>query len=175
MNEWISERIKSRVWEDNRRALLQYILYVNSKVGRQHTKVPLAAALSPFMSLLYPPNPWCDVWRLAWTPGSTSPTPFKQWCGFFTYGFLSLSEKTRKSTWSNHLQMSLERQHFLLSYLKSLSVVPAAVRTRELPLTRPALPHCWANQAAVNLGSVLNRKTGFGNLKWFPSVSCFNS
>ena len=39
-----------------------------------------------------------------------------------TQGFSSLSEKTRKI---NHLQMSLERQHFLLSYLKTLSVVPA--------------------------------------------------
>ena len=29
---------------------------MNSKLGRQHTKVPLAAALSPFVSLLYPPN-----------------------------------------------------------------------------------------------------------------------
>ena len=35
-----------------------------------------------------------------------------------TYGFSSLSEKTRKS---NHLQlMPLQRQHFLLSYLKGL-------------------------------------------------------
>ena len=41
-----------------------------------------------------------------------------------TYGFSSLSEKTRKS---NHLQMSLQRQHFLLSYLKTLSVGPAGV------------------------------------------------
>ena len=31
-----------------------------SKLGRQHTKAPLAAALSPFMSLLYPPNTRCD-------------------------------------------------------------------------------------------------------------------
>ena len=68
---WMSERMKSRVWEDNRRALLQYILHVNSKFGRQHTKAPLAAVLSPFMSLLYPPNPWCDEWTLATTPGST--------------------------------------------------------------------------------------------------------
>ena len=37
-----------------------------------------------------------------------------------TYGLSSLSEKTRKS---NHLQMTLQRQHFLLSYLKTLSVV----------------------------------------------------
>ena len=59
---------------------------MNSKLWRQHTKAPLAAALSPFMSLLYPPNPWCewcDEWRLTTTPGSTSPTLFEQWCGFF--------------------------------------------------------------------------------------------
>ena len=53
-----------------------------------------------------------------------------------TYGFTPLSEKTRKS---NHLQMSLQRQHFLLSYLKTLSVGPAGVWTRDLPLGRPAL------------------------------------
>ena len=41
-----------------------------------------------------------------------------------TYSFSSLSEKTRKS---NHLQMSLQRQHFLLSYLKTLSVSPVGV------------------------------------------------
>ena len=53
-----------------------------------------------------------------------------------TYCFSSLSEKTRKS---NRLQMSLQRQHFLLIYLKTLSVGPAWVRTRDLPLSRPAL------------------------------------
>ena len=55
-----------------------------------------------------------------------------------TYGFSSLSEKTRKS---NHLQMSLQRQHFLLSYLKTLSVGPAETRTRDFPLmiSRPGL------------------------------------
>ena len=41
-----------------------------------------------------------------------------------TYGFSSLSEKTRTS---NHLQMSLHRQHFLLGYLKTPSVGPAGV------------------------------------------------
>ena len=53
-----------------------------------------------------------------------------------TYGFSSLSENTRKS---NHLQMSLQRQQFLLSYLKTLSIGPAGVWTRDLPLGRPAL------------------------------------
>ena len=127
---------------------------MNSKLGRQHTKAPLAAALSPFMSLLYPPNPWCewcDVWRLTTTPGSTPPSLFEQRCGFFYVPqepdkckccetrptvFLSLSEKTRKS---NHLPLSLQRQHFLLSYLKTLSVGPAGIRTLVLPLSRLAL------------------------------------
>ena len=40
---------------------------------------------------------------------------------------------------SNRLQMSLQRQHFLLSYSKTLSVGPAEVRTHDLPLSRPAL------------------------------------
>ena len=53
-----------------------------------------------------------------------------------TYGFSSLSEKTRKS---NHLQISLQKQHFLLSYLKTLSVGPAGVWTHVFLLGRPAL------------------------------------
>ena len=56
------------------------------------------------------------------------------WYG--TYSSLSLFEKTRKS---NHLQMSLQRQHFLLSFLKTLGVGPAGVRTRNLPLSRSVL------------------------------------
>ena len=35
--------------------------------------------------------------------------------------------------------MSLQRQHFLLSYLKTPSVGPAGVRTHDLTLSRPAL------------------------------------
>ena len=54
-----------------------------------------------------------------------------------TYGFSSLSKKTRKS---NHLQMSLQKQHFLLSYLKTLSVGPAEVWTRDLPVWNFC---CW--------------------------------
>ena len=48
----------------------------------------------------------------------------------------SLSEKTRKS---NHLQMSLQRKHFLLSYLKTLSVGPAKAWTHDLPHGSQAL------------------------------------
>ena len=189
------------------------------------------------MSLLYPPNPWCewcDVWRLTTTPASTSNTLFEQWCGVFyvphrlqnSRVFFSKSvqksvkrgvrvlrarsarasharraceargkkrlspvslsvfslvpdllfdcsrlleyakirtvlqstshknqisvsavrrdlrffcpypEKTRKS---NRLLMSLQRQHFLLSYFKTLSVCPAGVWTRDPPLSRPEI------------------------------------
>ena len=52
------------------------------------------------------------------------------------YGLSPLSEKTRKS---NHLQMSEQRQHFLLSYLKTLSVGPAGVWTQDLPHGSPVL------------------------------------
>ena len=45
--------------------------------------------------------------------------------------------------------MSLQRQHFLLSYLKTVSVGPAGVWTNGLPLSRPRLSN-WANWAAVN-------------------------
>ena len=53
-----------------------------------------------------------------------------------TYGLSSLSEKTRMS---NHLQMSSQRQHILLSYFKTLSVGPVWARTRDLPHRSPAL------------------------------------
>ena len=55
-----------------------------------------------------------------------------------TFGFSSLVEKTRKS---NHLQMSVQRQHFLLSYLKTLSIGPAGVWTLQPPARQTdALP-----------------------------------
>ena len=56
---------------------------LNSKFGRQHTKAPLAAALSPFMSLLYPPNPFLKA----------SPIPRKiKCCTYFCSPFFMKSE-----------------------------------------------------------------------------------
>ena len=52
------------------------------------------------------------------------------------YRLSSLSEKTRKS---NRLRMLLQREHFVLSYLKTLSVGPAGVWTYSLLHSRPAL------------------------------------
>ena len=63
-----------------------------------------------------------------------------------TYGFLSLSKKTRNSI---HLQMSLhKRQHFLLSYLKTLSVGSAKVWICDLPSADQCSPK-WANQVVI--------------------------
>ena len=72
-------------------------------------------------------------------------------CEKGTYGFSSLSEKTRKS---KHLQMSLQRQHFLLSYLKTLSVGPAGVRARDLPLSSPALSQLSQTGASFVLSNL---------------------
>ena len=111
--------------------------------------------------------------RLATPPGSTSPTLFKQWCGFFLsptrtryvkvlsdgwnlYGFSSLSKKTRKSI---HLQMSLhKRQQFLLSYLKTLSVGPAKVWIGDLPSADQSSPK-WANQVVIKCKLSVNIST----------------
>ena len=52
--------------------------------------------------------------------------------------FTVLIEKTRKS---NHLQMSLQRQHILLSYFKTLSVSPVlGFKPRPPPRQSGALP-----------------------------------
>ena len=70
------------------------------------------------------------------TPGTPCPALFDECVGYLTspashysedagdgaYGLSSSSKKTRIS---NHLQMSLQRQHILLNYFKTLSVGPA--------------------------------------------------
>ena len=50
-----------------------------------------------------------------------------------TSGLSTLSEKTRRS---NHLQMSLQRKHFLLSYLNPLSVRPGLEPTTSRTVVR---------------------------------------
>ena len=63
-----------------------------------------------------------------------------------TYSFSSLSERTTKS---NHLQLSLESQHFLLSYLKTLSVGLARVWTPRPPTRQTGvLPTDYPNWAS---------------------------
>ena len=63
---------------------------------------------------------------------------------------------TRKS---NHLQMLLQRQHFLLSYFKTLSVGPGGIRTHDLSLSGPALSQLsWTNRAALQQSELLYLK-----------------
>ena len=61
-----------------------------------------------------------------------------------TYGLSSLSKKTRKS---NHLPMSLQRQHFLLRYFKNPSVGRPGFELTTSPSADQHSPN-WAKQAA---------------------------
>ena len=58
-----------------------YLYHVNSKVGRQHTKVSLEAVIGSFMAL--PTHPSHYVNDVATPPGSKSPSLLERWCGFF--------------------------------------------------------------------------------------------
>ena len=61
------------------------------------------------------------------------PTRTNQWNCCETGHTVFCPYPRRLSRKSNYLQMSLQRQHFLLSYLKTLIVGPAGVWTRDLP------------------------------------------
>ena len=67
--------------------------------------------------------------------------------------FFSLSKKTRKS---NHLQMSLQRQHFVLSYLKTLNVGTPRVEPVTSYSADQHTPN-WANQVAVYYSHMKNK------------------
>ena len=158
---------RSHGGEENRRAL--FTRYINMRIvslyigiQRYHWQL-----LSVHFELSVPTQPmmwmmWCVVWRLTTPPGSTSPTLFKQWYTFFyvpqepdmlsavrrdLWLFILIREDYRKS---NPLKMSLKRQHFLLSYLKTLSVGQPGFN----PVTFHSADLCslnLANQAAVRV------------------------
>ena len=141
-------------------------MWTVSSHQHQHTRVPLAAAFSLFMSLLYPPYPWgewCNVWRLATPPGSTSPTLFKQWGGSFyipqepdkckccVMGHTFFCPYPKRLRESNRLQMSLQRQRFLFSYLGPWVLVWLGF---EPATSHSAADWCspnWANQVEGEL------------------------
>ena len=91
-------------------------------------------------------NPY-SFWTVVWVLLHPTRTGLVKvlWDG--TYPFLSLS-KTRKS---NCLHMSLQRQFFLLSYLKTLSSGPAGVEPATFRSAVKRSPN-WANQASVIIG-----------------------
>ena len=101
---------------------------------------------------VYVPNSFQTVVWVLISPTSTRYVKVL-WDG--TYSFPSLSEKTRKSI---HLQMSLQRQPFLLSYLKGLSVGPAKVWIRNLPSADQCSPK-WANQVVIKCKLSVNIST----------------
>ena len=100
--------------------------------------------------------------------GHYVPYSLRRVCGFFNipqiyymckglwdgaYGLSSLSEKTRKS---NRLQMLLQRQHFLLSYLKTLSVFRPGFEPATSRSAVRRLSH-WASRAAVSsMGGIVS-------------------
>ena len=66
-----------------------------------------------------------------------------------SHGFSSISEKTRKS---KHLQMPLQRQHFILSYLETLSFVRLGFEPATSRSADRRFPN-WANQVLLRLCS----------------------
>ena len=85
------------------------------------------------------------------------------WDGNYGFSSLSWSEKTRKS---NRLQMPLQRQRFLLSYLKTLSAGLAGVWTRGLPLSRLALSQLSRIVCLVEMKSDLVSYESLFTLRW---------
>ena len=71
--------------------------------------------------------------KLHHNTGNHVPNSLRTVCGFFVPQSYIRTKVVRRDLWfivlrkSNHLQMSLQRQHFLLSYLKTLSVGHAEV------------------------------------------------
>ena len=145
---------RSHGGEQNRCALFTSNMRMASlyiSIQRYHWQL-----LSVHFELTVPTQPtmwmmWCVVWRLTTPEGSTPPTLFKQWCRFFYVPQEpDMLSAVRKDLWfffliredyrnCNHLKMSLQRQHFLLSYLKTLRVGQARVQTCVRPLSGPVL------------------------------------
>ena len=101
--------------------------------------------------------------RLTTPLGFTTPTLFEQWCGFFyiprepnkwkccergptLFRRYPRLENLTVCTW-----LSLQRQFFLLSYLKTLSSGPAGVEPATFHSAVERSPN-WANQASVIIG-----------------------
>ena len=101
----------------------------------------------------------------------TELSTFKElWDG--TSNLSSLSEKTRQS---NHLQMKLQRQHFLLSYLKTLSVDPVGVSNSRPPVSQPGaqpseLPVCGSLNSNIDSIWVTIIWLLFGCCRYGPPV-----
>ena len=107
----------------------------HKRTSRSHSKVP---------HLTHPP---IRIRKTATAPGS--PYSFRIVRGFFYVpqnyqhsrncetGPPTYRPYPRRLKKSNHLEMKLQRQHFLLSYLKTLSVGPVGVSNSRSPASQP--------------------------------------
>mgnify|MGYP006896100840 FL=1 len=122
-----------------------FILLASPSSGTDTTK-----AKANYCRSVINPSPSRKRWRPSTTPGTPCPTLFEQYVGsfisreavnteeFYETGPMPYFPYQRRLE-SNHSQMYLLRQHFLLSYLKTPSV--GRVRTRPGP--RP--PARWSD------------------------------
>ena len=111
------------------------------EIGRQHVKAPLAAAIGPYsISPTHPLNPSMSVKdrRADHNTGNYVPYSCEQCVGSLTSHKVIMNKgcETGPTIYRPYprrlesltvLQMLLQRQHFFLSYLKTLSVGPAGV------------------------------------------------
>ena len=138
-------------WGTTNRALFT-LDNVNSKLGRQQTRAPLAAAISSCNTTIT--HDMNDMWCVKDRPHHRGNFPYcfrtVVWVLLRPLRFWLIKEEWRKQVqwlnvtaqWRDHLnwdRVSNHSQHHLTSFFKTLVVGPAEVWTYDLPLGRPVL------------------------------------
>ena len=142
-----------QTWIDQSETLLLFFAETNQR--QSCSRVPQSSWSLSSTCTLSPEELWVEIYYMC----------KGLWDG--AYGLSSLSGKTRKST---RLQMLLQRQHFLLSYLKTL-VRPGFEPTASCSADR-RLSH-WANWVAVT-PDYNSRYVKFQKFPWgyVPPLAC---
>ena len=85
MNEWMNEEPRMRGQQTCLLTIHFNMWTVSSDVSiqRRHWQPPSVHLWAYCTHPTHDRCEWCDVRRLTTTQGSTSPTLFEQWCGFF--------------------------------------------------------------------------------------------
>ena len=139
-------------WGTTNRALFT-LDNVNSKLGRQQTRAPLAAALSSCNTTIT--HDMNDMWGVKDRPHHRGNFPYcfrtVVWVLLRPFRFWLMKEEWRRhgqrlnvtAQWRDHLNWDKvsnhSQQHHLTSFLKTLVVGPAVVWTYDLQLGRPVL------------------------------------
>ena len=115
------------------------------EIARQHMKVPLAAAISSPAISPKPPSPWTsEIYVTVRTDHHTANSVLNSLRvvgGTFNIlqAYVRLGQRFIKSSLSEKTSISNYLQHFLLCYLKTLSVGPSRVWTHALSHASPIL------------------------------------